>query len=300
MKNKKLSMILAILFMFAILCGCNGNGNDPRESSTEQSIQNSISQDSSDLSDISSDDPDSSADSWSKPEPQPVDIGNGMTLTGTLLDASELEEFSIEPYTSRIVLETTEEDFFDSLEIPELKDVYKRAVSLYARLSTTEFNRTFAAEGNGRTPARIDITVDGKFAGEYIEWGYTYNSFYNSFLSTFTKETAEKIFKEYDFFLNFNGALLCELTSSGGSYLSGGAWEVHREYELISKSDTVIECRRNVFEFDRDFKPAEEWIPELRDEYIIDHVDFKFVLTEDGWRMSLDEVVKEVNLDFLV
>lgn len=254
------------------------------------------------FSEISSDDPEqsdpvSSSDVTSESrdpgdsEPRPVDIGNGMTLTGSPLDASELEEFSIEPYIEKVYYSDADEEFLDSLEIPELKDIYKRAGALFGCLSTTEFPPAFSAVGDERVPARIKFLkpvneIDaGGLSYVYEEWGYTYESFYNAFLSAFTKEAVEEIFKEYEFFLNYNGELFCKVTSSGGNVWSGGAWEVHREYELISKSDTVIEFRRTVFR-DIDNKFNMEYFPEHRNEYHADLTEFKFVLTENGWRAA--------------
>lgn len=255
-------------------------------SSTEDSSYESNSgSDSSDTSENSSNSSSSDrSDQNSSSEPQGVYIGNGMTLLGTPLDNSELEEFSIEPYIDNAFYLEADDEFLDSLAIPELKDIYKKASALFARLSTSEFKPAFAAVGNDRKRASIEeMKNDGLFAGEYYEWGYTYESFYNAFLSAFTEEAAEEIFKEYDFFLNYNGALFCKDTALGGNIWSGGAWEVRREYELISKSDTVIEFRRITFR-DKDNKFNMEYIPERRDEYDIDYTGFKFVLTEDGWR----------------
>lgn len=211
-------------------------------------------------------------------EPITVDLGNGMTLTGTPLDKSELEEFTLEPYVSDYIMEKAEEEFLDSLEIPELKDLYKRATRLtWYRLSPVDINCAPAIYANDRVHPYIEGTV------RYYEMGYTYESFYNEYLRTFTEETIDEVFKVhgYDVFLNYNG----ELFSSDGA-MGGWLGEVHQEFELISKSDTVIEFKRLTFHHDSDDKPATEWIPELRNEYGIGVTEFKFVLTEDGWRAA--------------
>ncbi len=255
------------------------SSDDSGESSMEQS-------DLASSSDVTSENPDSG-----NPEPQPFDIGNGMILTGTPLDNSMLEEFSIEPYIEKTNYSDADKQFFEIKEIPEIKDIYMRAGALFGCLSTTEFSPTFSAVGNDRVPARIKIlrpenkTDTGGVSYVYEEWGYTYDSFYNAFLSAFTKEAVEEIFKKYDYFLNYNGALFCRTTSSGGNVWSGGAWEVHRVYELISKSDTVIEFRRTVFK-DKDNKFNMEFLPEHLSEYYVSLTEFKFVLTENGWRAA--------------
>lgn len=216
-------------------------------------------------------------------EPKTVDLGNGMTLTGTPLDNTELEEFSLEPYVSNFVFDEAEEEFINSFGVPELKDLYKRATYLiWYSLSPINFDCTSAVWANDREWPYIErIEYLDDLPSRYYEIGYTYESFYNEYLRTFTKETIDEMFKEYNGFLNYNG----ELFSSRGAM---GSWlgEVHREFELISKSDTVIEFKRLTFHCDSDDKPAAEWIPELCNEYGIGVTEFKFVLTEDGWRAA--------------
>ncbi len=283
-------VVAAAVFFAAnrrIPVGPGGNTSVFSEISSDDSDESSMEQsDSISSSDVISENSDSG-----NPDPQPSDIGNGMMLTGTPLDNSMLEEFSIEPYIEKAYYTDEDKEFLDSLEIPEIKDIYKRSGALFGCLSTTEFPPTFSAVGNDRVPARIEIlrpeneTDAGGLLYVYEEWGYTYESFYNAFLSVFTKEAVEEIFKEYEHFLNYNGALFCSTTSSGGNVWSGGAWEVHCEYELISKSDTVIEFRRTVFS-DKDNKFNMEFLPEHLSEYHVSLTEFKFVLTENGWRAA--------------
>lgn len=225
---------------------------------------------------------DISSVSSSDPEPQPVDIGNGMTLTGTPLDSSELEEFSIEPYIGSDYLAAEDTAFLDSLEVPELEDLYKRALRLtWCSLSPCDVRFAPAVSANDRKVPYIEEKDDDGWSFRYCETGYTYESFYNEYLKAFTKETIDEMFNEYDVFLNYNGELFCSDAARGG-------WldEVHREFELFSKSDTVIEFRRLTFHSDSDGKPSTEYIPEYRDEYEIGDTRFKFVLTEDGWRAA--------------
>lgn len=287
MKIKNLSKILAILCVFVLLCGCANDVNPPGDAGTENSSEySSAPQDSTNSLDNSSESSEGEPDNSSNtPEPQPVDLGNGMTLTGALLDKSELEEFSLEPYIGYYLVydfNDEEKEFFDSLGNPELKDLYQKGKILFSSLTSTWniVKPGFAADKNNQMPARITIS-DGR---DYHEARYTYESFYNAYLSVFTAEAAEELFGKYDFFLDYNGALFCRDIVSGGNLWAGTLYEVRREYELISKSDTAVEFRMTVFNHDFDFKPAEEYIPELRDEYLIDYIDFKLVLTEDGWR----------------
>lgn len=130
--------------------------------------------------------------------------------------------------------------------------------------------------------------------GRYFETGYAYESCRTEYTLTFTKENVEEIFQKYDVFLNYNGELFCSDGSRGGQ-----VGVVRREYELISKSDTVIEFRELIFYKDNDDKPASEYVPELRDEYDLGVIDFKFVLTEDGWRAANIPVEYETTLSYL-
>ena len=209
------------------------------------------------------------------PTPSTVsNVPNGMELTGTPLDASALEEFSFERYFGGNNW-TSEETFLDVLGIPELKDAFGRMECMQGLLNTTSIRRAPAVTENGREAAQIRTTT----IDVYEELGYTYRSFYNAYLSAFTKEVTEDIFNSFRF-MDYNGALFCQDGGKGG--LIG---EVHRDYELLSKSDTVIEFRKVIY-YDRYYELQREYDPDLIEEYNITHTDFKFVLTEDGWRAA--------------
>lgn len=287
--GKKLGNILAILCAFMLLCGCTQSANNP----SGNGMDNSVSLDSTNSSDtLSENSNEISSSTSSKPESQPVDIGNGMMLTGTPIDNSQLEEFLIEPYYSGWEWSEGEEEFLDNLEVPEIKDLHNRALCMTSLLRSQRFiSYTSATVEEDRKPSCINRIDNKGRTLQYIETGYTYESLYNEYLRTFTKETIEEMFKEHDVFLNYNDALFCQ-DAARGSWLG----EVHREYELISKSDTIIEYRRIIFHKDSEDKPAAEYVSELRNEYGIGVTDFRFVLTEDGWRTASIPVEYEANL----
>lgn len=285
MKIRKLGKFLIMLCTFALLCGCAGNVNSLSGNGTEQSTESSTASNSTISSDVSSENSNQLFyNNSSNSKPQPVDIGNGMTLTGMPLDNSEFEEFSVKPDDNDLT--ESEEEFLGDLEVPEIMDLYKRTLCLtWYSLSPFNIGCTSAVWANNREWPYIDGTL------RYYETGYTYESFYNEYLRTFTKETTDKMFKEYDVFLNYNGELFCS-DGARGSWLM----EVHRELELISKSETVIEFRRLIFHRDSDGKPAMGYVPEYRNEYDIGVTDFKFVLTENGWRTANIPVERESEL----
>ncbi|MCM1164627.1 MAG: IseA DL-endopeptidase inhibitor family protein [Lachnospiraceae bacterium] len=220
-----------------------------------------------------------------EPKPLPVDIGNGMTLTGTPLDSSELEEFSIDPVT----LGETEEAFFGSLGDPELGELFQKAQSLFWFChSPGDLRLTAAVYSDDRFVPYIDFD-SSKYLERCRETGYTYESFYNAFREVFTEEEIDRLFEYRGGFLNYNGELFCTDGASGGN-----AWEVHREYELVPTDGERIVFRRTEFMHDIDFYPSQEWDPELRYEYRTNVFTFAFVPTEDGWRL---ECVSEFDAD---
>lgn len=210
-------------------------------------------------------------------EPAPtVDIGNGMTLTGTPLDSSELEDFPIHFNTDAWELDSAAEEFIDGLEIHAFDALFERTLRL-----TSYCLSPIAVSHSSAAPAYDSVYIESEDRIRYYETGYTYESFYNEYSRTFTKETIEEMFKKYNVFLNYNGELFCSDGARGG-------WlgEVHREYELIDKYNTYIEFRRLIFRKDSDDKPAAEYVPELRGEYMLGITDFKFIQTDSGWRAA--------------
>lgn len=225
------------------------------------------------------------------PEPQPVDIGNGMTLVGTPIGEDDLAAFSMTFDYSNGFLKDEAKEFIDELGVPGLSELTGRMLRL-TRYCLSPIDMPWADamySPDGSMPPYIQ-TANGR----YFETGYAYESCRTEYTLTFTKENVEEIFQKYDVFLNYNGELFCSDGSRGGQ-----VGVVRREYELISKSDTVIEFRELIFYKDNDDKPASEYVPELRDEYDLGVIDFKFVLTEDGWRAANIPVEYETELSGL-
>ncbi len=114
----------------------------------------------------------------------------------------------------------------------------------------------------------------------YIESGYTYDSFYKAYLDVFVKETADTIFSRYPMFCTYNGELWY-MGSSG----CGNHWEVYQEYEILNETDTEFEFRRISYNVDNN-EDIGHYDPAKKDEYEKEYINFKFVLTKDGWRVE--------------
>lgn len=169
-----------------------------------------------------------------------------------------------------------DEKFLDSLGVPEIKSLYIRAQTLCSYLSASDLP---ISEVNAHSERRW-YAILRKDGGTYMETGYTYDSVYNAYLSAFTEETTKEIFKTHEF-LNYNGGFFCHDTAKGGNL-----GVVLNEFEIISKTDTLIEFRRTTFSLSRDMERVfpPKYDPALRDQYDKEYTDFKFVMTENGWR----------------
>ncbi len=265
---KKINKITAVLCVFALLCGCSNSAGSSVPSSTTTSSNPTTSSTSTTSSTALTS---SVFVTSNTSETQGTDVGGGMTLFGAQLDNAELEDFSLARFTEDYMFGEAEKEFLNTFDNAEIKDLYMNAQTLCYLLCYIK--PPLKVYDNGRKRARIEI--DGN---TYEESGYTYESFKDAYLNVFTAETTEKIFQNHGF-LNYNGALFYMDGAKGGN-----AWEVHREYELVSKSDSVIEFKRVMFSHDIDFKPSQEYDPALRDEYTAETVDFKLVMTDNGWR----------------
>ncbi len=169
---------------------------------------------------------------------------------GTPLAKNELSEFEFDRgWADSVIANTDEEEFLDSLGMPEIKELYLDALSLVHIMSTENLARADGTRCFGNDDTYISLYNGEKFSNRYEETGYTYDSFYNAFLSVFTKETADNMLSRYPSFYEHDGALWY-----AGVTFCGNISEVHREYELTSKTDN--------------------------------EVSFRFVKTEDGWRAA--------------
>lgn len=203
--------------------------------------------------------------------PPTIDIGNGMTLTGTPLDSSELEDYPIN--SDNWKLDSAAEEFIDGLEIHAFDKLVERAQRLTEYcLNPIEVSRSSAVPTSNDS-AYIQ-SADGV---RYYETGYTYKSFYNEYSRTFTKEVIEEMFNKNNHFLNYNGELYCDTFARNGDF-----GDVHREYELIDKGNTSIEFRMLRFR-ESGWNRTGKYDPALRDEYDLGVTDFEFLQIDSRW-----------------
>ena len=201
-------------------------------------------------------------------------------VVGTPLAHEQLENFEFDYQVKKELIDyDTIVDFLDSLDNSEFKELYYKALSLVQLIDTVGFEISDNVDASDKT--YIEVKKYGKdYLHTYYETGYTYDSFYSAYCEVFTKETAEKTISHYPAFYEYNG----ELWYSVGSG-SGNPREVLREYEIVSQTDTALEFRRISYQNDAN-NDDEEYDPEKRDEYLKEYIDFKFVLTENGWRVE--------------
>lgn len=205
-------------------------------------------------------------------EPAPtVDIGNGMTLTGTPLDSSELEDYPIN--SDNWKLDSAAEEFIDGLEIHAFDKLVERA----QRLTEYCLNPIEVSRSSAVPTSNDSAYIRNADGNRYYETGYTYKSFYNEYSRTFTKEVIEEMFNKNNHFLNYNGELYCDTFARNGDL-----GEVHREYELIDKGNTSIEFRMLKFR-ESGWDRTGKYDPALRDEYDLGVTDFEFLQIDSRW-----------------
>ena len=208
-------------------------------------------------------------------------------VKGTPLSAEQLSDFVLDYTWGESCAQADGAGaFLDTLNDPQLKTAYCKALTLVSLLSTENIqpsgsvdykNRAFLSVGGGESV--IPIT--------YMESGYTYDSFIGAYKEVFTDSLLNAMLMRGNVFYSYNGELWYAGFSAGGN-----PGEIHREYELINRSDNEVVFRRTVFSVDIG-EPLTDYNPELRDSYITDSVQFRFILTDDGWRA--DEFLNQQN-----
>ncbi len=202
-----------------------------------------------------------------------------LKLIGEPLNARELVDFTYNRKWAKDVVDTEcVGDFLDSLNNSQYKELYCNALSLVHLVSTENLEISSAVDRNDPAFLEVFDKSDGS-TQTFVESGYTYSSFYEAFCSVFTQETADIILSRYPYFKEYNQEMWFVSTSAGGNI-----GEVLQEYELISETDTTLEFRR--ISYSVDIGEPIEYDPAKKDEYNKTYINFKFVLTENGWRVQ--------------
>lgn len=271
---RRLSAALAALLLLAALTGCdksgvysNGEGEsifapDPPKSS---SLQSSTS--SAPSSSITPD-----ASSVPEESPPPVtDIGDErVTVYGTPVET--LSEFNYdqlyEQQKQQLESGSMKElgELLDSLEKPEVKDLYIRACAV-----TSGFANDGYFLDNG-THIRVN---GGEGKGYYDETGFTYASFLHTLYGIFTTQTTQDILKNTPCMYEYDGALW-----QGG--ITPPCYELHTEYQLVENSDDSVEfntvnyCVNDIEGYD----------PAKKNSYEKKTLRSRINKTADGWRIE--------------
>ncbi|MCM1418950.1 MAG: hypothetical protein NC084_13450 [Bacteroides sp.] len=209
---------------------------------------------------------------------------------GKTLPVEELTDFPFEDflfseellYNRREFLpeSTSAGDFLDTLDEPELKEIFLRAAACLYYISSDNIDKNPTAAG------RILISTEYYPGwGDLYETGYTFDSFYSLYLSAFTAESAEKLIDRHRTFAPYNG----ELYTMGSTYLFGSGDVVYYEYELLNRTENEIAFRRICYsEEDAGHRmwdiQSSVYDSLKKDEYDISYDNFKFIKTADGWR----------------
>lgn len=205
-------------------------------------------------------------------------VQTDLEVTGTPLTTEQLADFSLDTQWAEDYVDNYDAGaFLDTLDEPQIKTAYCKALALVRLLSTENLEPSGAVDMKNRAYILVS-SKDNEIPQRYMESGYTYDSFMSAYSEVFTEAILDTMLSRGDVFYPYNGELWYAGVSAGGN---GG--EVHREYELISRTDTEVRFRRIMFSVGIG-EPVTEYSAEKRGEYIQTSVDFRFVLTDDGWK----------------
>lgn len=262
---RKISKLISLVCSFSLLCACSNI--------TSEALNDSISQTDSESSvlEIRYDAVmESTADTAS------TDDSGKIVLNGELLNPEQLVDFELDyEWTKAYVDKWYVGDFLNSLDDPAFKDLYRRALALVRLVSTD--NLTPADAVLAQSKERAQLRFEGEY-GFYLESGYTFDSFRETYYSVFTKETADIILSRYPVFYSYNDELWYAPASAGGNI-----GEVFQEYELVNQTDTELEFKRISYSIAIG-EPLTDYDPAKKDEYEKTEVEFRFIKTVDGWR----------------
>lgn len=166
---------------------------------------------------------------------------------------------------------------FDSLGVPEIKELYLKASELWFFFKGGDTMliafSAFSPEDSARLLTQDTGTVGQTFT--YYETGVSSEDFFNAVYEVYTEEAVKEMLKNSPFYVFYNGEVWVTLITSSSVNLVG------TELELTKQTDTEIEFQSILYQGITTHTPhnGEVENPEV---YKFNN---KFVKTEKGWRV---------------
>ncbi len=207
-----------------------------------------------------------------------LDGKEGLIITGEPLTPDKLRKFQYRLVDLEKGYPSLNE-FLKTLNISEITDLCIRAQSL-TRIFSNEYlwviDELLKEDRSHKNETLLDASAVGKSAF-FVESGRDFESFAEAYLEVFTKSALDRVFFRYTCFASYNDELWF-----ASAAMTGNITIAHREYELITNTESEILFRE--IEYCVKQGEAVEYDPDKKDEYDIYTLDYKFVMTENGWR----------------
>lgn len=228
------------------------------------------------------------------------DEKDAVLKSGNIIPSDELSEFSTDNTITRRWIGWADEwtqshneeykwhttgEFLDSLGVDGLKELYYKGKFLAYMTVTDNFSDIDGY--NARTdPAVVSIPVhilNGISKSDFVSSGFSYESFYSSWLDVFTEEWALILINRHSYtFRKYGDELYYQVTAGGGDISL-----VHTEYELVKQTEDEIEFLSVGYHVKIGEQPVYD--PKLKDTYERKYLRYKFVKTADGWRIAYSD-----------
>ncbi len=240
------------------------------------------------------------ADELINPMTDLYDEKDAVLKSGDILPTDKLSEFNADNTITRRWIGWADEwtqshneeykwhttgEFLDSLGVDGLKELYYKGKFLAYMTVTDNFSDIDGY--NARTdPAVVSIPVhilNGISKSDFVSSGFSYESFYSSWLDVFTEEWALILINRHSYtFRKYGDELYYQVTAGGGDISL-----VHTEYELVKQTEDEIEFLSVEYHVKIGEQPVYD--PKLKDTYERKYIRYRFVKTGDGWRIAYSD-----------
>ncbi len=283
--TKLIAALCCISTLNMMLCACsNYKGELAFESVTPKAkIKEQTKKSQSESFDFNLNDFEISVNTSAESEDNDVNSKDIITVTGNPLSPEQLVDFHIDwEWADKVVANGYAGEFLDTLGNIKFKDLYCRALALIHIMSSYNLDLADGISAYENSSTYLEVFNEKTGINEtYTETGYSYDSFYRTFRDVFTPEAIEIILFNYPFYYSYNEGLWYKPIVR----IFGNPGEVYQEYELISESDTELKFKRISYSVAIG-EPVTEYDPNKKNEYIKTEVNFRFVNTENGWRVA--------------